>query len=52
MPREALTGRLGVPVPLPALHPADLGLVQARPPHTQDLTRFVAIATALATQHT
>jgi ADP-ribose pyrophosphatase YjhB (NUDIX family) len=52
VPREALTGHLGVFVPLPALHPDDLRLIQAKPPHTQDVTRFAAMATHLTTEHT
>ena len=51
VPREALTGHLGVFVPLPALHPDDLRLIQAKPPHTQHVTRFAERATHLTTEH-
>ena len=49
VPREALTGRLGVPVLLPPLHLDDSGLVAQQ---TQHVTRFAEMATHLTREHT
>jgi hypothetical protein len=51
VPRAALTGRLGVFVPLPALHPDDHRLVNSRLPVAQS-TWYAEMAAALTTRHT